>query len=277
MPLIARVRPGQGLGAPRMADPEVMALLERTLGFRPVPGTLNVVLDHPFARDDDASFVPASMLSPDWEAATGQAGYWLMPVLVAGAYDAVAVQADEPHYPAEQLEILCAVRLRDALGVEDGDAIELIVLPRMADGERWIAGAVIHDGGGRIFMQRRSADRDLFPGAWDIVGGHLDPGEAILDALRREVTEETGWRLRRVIHDLGVTVYAGEDGIERHEVDYLVEVEGDLATPRIEERLHLDPRWVDRDQAMALLDGSHRSDDLLRPVVGRAFGRLAGR
>lgn len=274
MALMARVRPGQGLGAPRMADPEVMALLERTMGFKPVPGTLNVVLDHPFARDANAVFVPASLLSPDWEAATGQAGYWLMPILVAGAYDAVAFQADEPHYPAEQLEILCGVRLRDALGAGDGDAIELIVLPHMADGERWIAGAVIHDGSGRIFMQRRSADRDLFPGAWDIVGGHLDPGEGITDALRREVTEETGWTLRRVIDDLGVTTYTGEDGIERHEVDYLVEVDGDLTSPRIEERLHLDPRWVDQDRAMALLDGSHRSDDLLRPVLERAFSLL---
>ena len=96
-----------------MADPEVMALLERTMGFRPVPGTLNVMLDHPFARDADTEYVPASLLSPDWEAATGQAGYWLTPMLAGGRHDeAVAVQADEPHYPAEQLEILCGVRLR---------------------------------------------------------------------------------------------------------------------------------------------------------------------
>ena len=106
---------------------------------------------------------------------------------------------------------------------------------------------------GRIFMQRRGPDRSLFPGAWDIVGGHLEPGEGIMDALRREVTEETGWTLRRVVDDLGVTTYAGEDGVERHEVDYLVEVDGDLAAPRIEERLHLDPRWVDREEAAALL------------------------
>ncbi|HEY8179853.1 MAG TPA: NUDIX domain-containing protein, partial [Candidatus Limnocylindria bacterium] len=83
--------------------------------------------------------------------------------------------------------------------------MEILVLPRPSEGERWIAGAVIHDGSGRIFMQRRSPDRDLFPGAWDIVGGHVESGEGILDALRREVTEETGWTLRRVVDDLGVT------------------------------------------------------------------------
>ena len=254
-----------------MADPNVMALLERTMGFRPVPGTLNVMLDQAFTRGSATEYVPASLLSPDWQVATGQAGYWLTPVLVAGIHQGVAVQADEPHYPPEQLEILCAMHLRSALALADGDALELVVLPRPAEGERWIAGAVIHDGAGRIFMQRRSADRALFPGAWDIVGGHLEPGEGIVEALRREVNEETGWALRRVVEDLGVTTYTGEDGVERREVDYLVEVDGDLAAPRIEERLHADPRWVERDEAMSLLDGAHRSDELLRPVIERAF------
>ena len=257
-----------------MADPDIMARLERTMGFRPVPGTLNIVLDHAFSRAPGTEYIPATQLRDDWESATGQAGYWLIPVLVGGQYDAVAVQADEPQYPLEQLEILCSVRLRDALGLADGDPIELLVLPRPGEGERWIAGAVIHDGSGRIFMQRRSLDRDLFPGAWDIVGGHLESGEGILDALRREVTEETGWSLRRVLDDLGVTTYFGEDGVERHEVDYLVEVDGKLTAPRIEERLHLDPRWVDRNEALALLDGAHRSDALLRPAIERAFDVL---
>ena len=254
-----------------MSDPDVMALLERTMGFRPVPGTLNVMLDQPFDRAADTEYVSASLLSPTWETATGQAGYWLTPMLAGGRYAAVAVQADEAHYPEAQLELVCGVRLRDVLGLADGDPLELITLPRPLEGERWIAGAVIHDGSGRIFMQRRGPDRGLFPGAWDIVGGHLEPGEGILDALRREVTEETGWALRHVLDDLGVTTYTGEDGVERREVDYLVEVDGELAAPRIEDRLHLDPRWVNRDEALALLNGAHRSDALLRPVVEHAF------
>ena len=84
MAMIGRVRSGQGLGAPRMADPDVMALLERTVGFPPVPGTLNVMLDHPFDRPADTEYVNASLLSPDWAAATGQAGYWLTPMLAGG-------------------------------------------------------------------------------------------------------------------------------------------------------------------------------------------------
>jgi 8-oxo-dGTP diphosphatase len=149
-----------------------------------------------------------------------------------------------------------------------------LLVPQPAAGERWIVGAVIHDGAGRIFMQRRSEARSLFPGAWDLVGGHLEPGESILGCLAREVREETGWDVERLVTDLGLLEWTGNDGLDRREVDYLVEVTGDLAQPQLEMELHHDPRWVTRAEAMDLLDGSHPSDDLLRVVVDRAFDAL---
>jgi 8-oxo-dGTP diphosphatase len=149
-------------------------------------------------------------------------------------------------------------------------------VPSPNAGERWIVGAVIHDGLGRIFVQKRSEERSLFPGAWDLVGGHLEPGEGILQCLDREVREEPGWSVDRVVADLGVMTWTGDDGIERHEIDYLVEVDGDLDRPVIEAGLHLDPRWVDRDSALSLFDGSHPSDELVRQVVDRAFAILVG-
>lgn len=149
-------------------------------------------------------------------------------------------------------------------------------VPIPVTGERWIVGAVIHDGRGRIFVQKRGEERPLFPGAWDLVGGHLEPGEGILQCLDREVREETGWSVDRVVADLGVMTWTGDDGTERHEIDYLVEVDGDLDGPVIEAGLHLDPRWVDREAALTLLDGSHPSDELVRQVVDRAFAILAG-
>ncbi len=52
-----------------------------------------------------------------------------MPVLVAGRYRGVAFQADEPGYPADQVELLWEVHLRDSLGLSDGDSIDFSVLP----------------------------------------------------------------------------------------------------------------------------------------------------
>lgn len=46
---------------------------------------------------------------------------------------------------------------------------------------------------GSLLLQKRSEDKDIQPGKWDTsVGGHVDYGETIIDALRREAAEELG-------------------------------------------------------------------------------------
>ncbi|WP_223778061.1 NUDIX domain-containing protein [Streptomyces sp. 135] len=86
------------------------------------------------------------------------------------------------------------------VAVEDG-----IEFPVPADGERWAVGAVILNRDGAAFAQRRGPGRRLFPDCWDIVGGHVEPGESLLDTLAREVAEETGRHLRRVRRHLGTS------------------------------------------------------------------------
>lgn len=93
------------------------------------------------------------------------------------------------------------------------------------------AGALIVDDDGRIFIQRRSPDRVIFPNCWDIVGGHVEPGESVEEALRREVTEETGWSISHVLGQVGEHRWSGDDGRDRLETDFLVRVDGDLARP----------------------------------------------
>lgn len=46
---------------------------------------------------------------------------------------------------------------------------------------------------GDLFLQKRSMSKDIQPGKWDTaVGGHIDYGEEVEEALRREVREELG-------------------------------------------------------------------------------------
>ena len=52
---------------------------------------------------------------------------------------------------------------------------------------------LVFDRDGRLFLQKRSARKDVQPGKWDTsVGGHMKPGEAPEEAARREMQEELG-------------------------------------------------------------------------------------
>ena len=51
----------------------------------------------------------------------------------------------------------------------------------------------IFNDAGELYLQKRSMNKDIQPGKWDTaVGGHIDYGETVEDALRREVREELG-------------------------------------------------------------------------------------
>jgi len=45
---------------------------------------------------------------------------------------------------------------------------------------------------GRILSMRRSLSKDASPGIWEALSGRMEPGESPLEAVRREIAEESG-------------------------------------------------------------------------------------
>jgi RimJ/RimL family protein N-acetyltransferase len=130
-------------------------------------------------------------------------------------------------------------------------------------------GALIRDSRQRVYVHRRTAQRRLLPGIWDIVGGHLEAGETPVEALAREVEEETGWTVREVLAPVADWEWEYE-GRVRRELDFLVAVDGDLSAPRLEEGKHDASAWVGVDDVELLMVGRTDGDERLRDIVAHA-------
>lgn len=79
---------------------------------------------------------------------------------------------------------------------EEGRVIGKATRGECHDGSKRLHPVVhlhVFDAEGRLYLQQRPLWKDIQPGKWDTaVGGHVDFGEEIADALRREVREELG-------------------------------------------------------------------------------------
>ncbi len=75
---------------------------------------------------------------------------------------------------------------------------------------------------GALLLQKRADDKDIQPSKWDTsVGGHIDFGESVHDALRREAAEELG------LHDFDpkpLKPYIFESAVERELVNPFITI-----------------------------------------------------
>lgn len=107
------------------------------------------------------------------------------------------------------------------------------------------AKGIVRRDDGTILLIRRSLDSSTDPGRWDLPGGKMDRGERLVDALAREVLEETGLAVEplrpfHVTHFVkepfwvtSVTflcsVVGGEIRLSREHIEYAWVAPGDLA------------------------------------------------
>ncbi len=80
---------------------------------------------------------------------------------------------------------------------EEGNIIGAATRGECHNGQSMLLHPVVHlhvfNSSGGLFFQKRPQWKDVQPGKWDTaVGGHVDLGESVEQALRREAREELG-------------------------------------------------------------------------------------
>lgn len=111
------VREGRGEGRKFTQLDWVRRQTRAKLGFDPYPGTLNLVTTDRAALD--ASAARAIVIEPE----PGFCVARCYRVRVNGRVDAAWIVPEVVGYPSDQVELIAAVSLRDALGLKDGDAV----------------------------------------------------------------------------------------------------------------------------------------------------------
>lgn len=153
----------------------------------------------------------------------------------------------------------------------------------VADVEEWlrdvreirdvpVVSAMVVSPGIGIFVQRRRPDAVVYPGCWAFVGGRVTAGETAVEALDREIHEETGWQLRRV-HDVVAEHSWSSAGSRHRELIVAVTVAGDLDQPVLESS-HTVWRWLDSTDMSLLLVNRAAGDTALHDAARKWFTEL---
>ena len=129
-------------------------------------------------------------------------------------------------------------------------------------------GAIVVRGGSEVLLVRRGVEP--FRGQWSFPGGHVEPGEPLLEAARRELQEETGVEAEPLgiihVHEL---LAEGPGGVPHHYViiDVLMRYLGGEARAGSDAA---EAAWfsLDRLPLSEMTPGARRVAERLREMLG---------
>ncbi|TQD26769.1 winged helix-turn-helix domain-containing protein/riboflavin kinase [Methanolobus vulcani] len=125
--LYGEVITGLGEGQYYIAKDGYMSQFRDKLDFKPFPGTLNVRLNGESAQiRDNMDLIQPIIINGFNDGERSFGGVKCYPIEIEGIKSAVIIP-DRTHYPADLLEIIAPVKLREVLRIHDGDEVKVVV------------------------------------------------------------------------------------------------------------------------------------------------------
>jgi len=135
------------------------------------------------------------------------------------------------------------------------------ILPTIAPVTRLAVGAFVFrksqftNAQPTLLLVRRAVGELTFPGLWEVPGGGVEPYETILDAVVREVGEETGLVVGKIIRCCDVENFLGKrSGRATRKWQFEVEIEGEgEEVVVVNPAEHDEFRWVREEEVRELV------------------------
>jgi len=101
-----------------------------------------------------------------------------------------------------------------------------------------VGAAIIHEG--KLLILKRCSD-DFMPNIYELPGGGLEKDESLLNALERELLEETNCAIDKVIGYIGHIDFLSASGLRTRRFNFLVQPKLPLSVQLTE---HEEYKWI---------------------------------
>jgi 8-oxo-dGTP diphosphatase len=139
--------------------------------------------------------------------------------------------------------------------------------------------ALIHDvldGVPKVFMPKRSDTKKFLPGVYNLPGGHVDFGEDLVIALKREIQEEFGLDIS-VGDPFAAFTYTNDvKGSHSAEIVYFAKFSSPLSEMRMDKEDHSGFQWVGQADVPSVYSSLKGENDDEWMVLRRGLDLLNG-
>lgn len=149
------------------------------------------------------------------------------------------------------------IDIYDQFGIPTG-AVRAKEAPLGPEEYRMAVGIWIMDSDGRIFLTRRSMEKNYAPGKWENPAGHVQAGESPVHAVIRELYEETGL----IVTENQITLLGCSCTWPYLGRDFGVHMDVDLSQVRFQKGETCGAKWVSFSEFAAMAEAGEFAPSL---------------
>jgi len=115
-----------------------------------------------------------------------------------------------------------------------------------------VAGVIVKNQ--KVLLLQRNESEDVLPGIWELPSGKREPGETSIEALLREIKEETGLSVivGRPISVFEYVVKTSGEIRDTTQINFLVYPAGPQEKVKINKKEHQAARWFKKEELSSL-------------------------